>query len=200
MAVCDTGYRLSGVGVVISLCWHENSGTRRDLGSCRTDSRRACHCGIDGDERSVEKYFAPGPLFPLDSFAGRAIVVVDEDEGNEKKETKTMGKKHNPFDPSAPVADGPATATAEAPPPAEPVTPTNGGAPLAPMPVIKRLRDPNAVRPFFLVCARNRDTGAIRVLFEEMTIGRARKVAPRLANLIERDEIGPVIVRCKLAV
>lgn len=65
-------------------------------------------------------------------------------------------------------------------------------------PVNARLkRDPNALRPLYLLVAITVATSNIRVLMTEKTVGRARKLAPRLGNLIERGESGPVILRSK---
>jgi hypothetical protein len=83
-----------------------------------------------------------------------------------------------------------------------PAAPAPNGTQPVPQPAVtpkRRPANPDAPRPFYLVCARGRDTGRIRVLMEELTIGRAVKMVPRVAHLVERDEIGPVVLRCKIA-
>jgi hypothetical protein len=101
-------------------------------------------------------------------------------------------------EPQGGFGDGPATATLEAPAPADPQPNGDPVNPAQPARTKKRPRDPNAPRPIFLIAATVRATGALRLMATEVTIGRARKLAPNLASGVGPHEDGPFILRCKL--
>lgn len=62
----------------------------------------------------------------------------------------------------------------------------------------KKRRDPNAVRPIYLLLAIRRDTKTLRILFDAPTIGRARKQLATAVYGLRDNEDGPVIARCKM--
>lgn len=61
----------------------------------------------------------------------------------------------------------------------------------------RKPRDPDSVRPVYMLAGQERGTNAIRVLMVRPTIGQARKAMADVQQMGGRDYDGYVIFRCK---